>query len=153
MLSVPQTGLCVSLHCGWHTHVGMLPMTWHDEYGSSMAQSLRRHRSARMIDSIMNYPILSYDPFLLKREYGHLKFIQECALVQSEATTVALRLEPIQVLSVIGQRTREHSWINFKSPRFLILTVRLRLSALCGCFDRREKYPKSLRTWANPNRD
>jgi len=31
----------------------------------------------------------------------HLEFIQECALVQSEATTVALRLE-LKVLSVIG---------------------------------------------------
>jgi len=31
------------------------------------------------------------------------EIFQECALIQSEPTTVALRLEPIKVLSVIGQ--------------------------------------------------
>jgi len=51
-------------------------------------------------------------------KHRHLKFIQECALVQSEATLVALRLEPIEVLSVIGQRTKEHSWINSNCPQF-----------------------------------
>jgi len=40
---------------------------------------------------------------------GQLKFIQECALIQSEVTSVALRLEPLKVLSVIVQRTTEHS--------------------------------------------
>jgi len=36
------------------------------------------------------------------------KIFQECALVQSEATLV-WNLEPIKVLSVIGQGTKEHS--------------------------------------------
>jgi len=43
-----------------------------------------------------------------------LKFIQECALVQSEATLVALQLEPIKVLSVIGQRTKERTLNKFE---------------------------------------
>jgi len=38
-----------------------------------------------------------------------LKFIYECALIQSEVILVALQLKPIKVLSVIGQRTKEHS--------------------------------------------
>jgi len=33
-------------------------------------------------------------------------FIQECAFVQSEITMVALWLESMKVLSVIGQRTK-----------------------------------------------
>jgi len=36
------------------------------------------------------------------------EIFQECALIQSEPTTVALQLETIKVLSVIGQRTKEH---------------------------------------------
>jgi len=31
------------------------------------------------------------------------EIFQECALIQSETTMVALQLEPIKVLSVIGQ--------------------------------------------------
>jgi len=46
------------------------------------------------------------------------EIFQECALIQSEPTTVALQLETIKVLSVIGQRTKEHFWINFMCPRF-----------------------------------
>jgi len=49
---------------------------------------------------------------------GQLKLIQECALVQSEATLIVLRLEPIKVLFLIGRRTKEHSWINFNCPWF-----------------------------------
>jgi len=37
------------------------------------------------------------------------EIFQECAFIQSEPTTVALWLEPIKVLSVIGQRTKKHS--------------------------------------------
>jgi len=44
------------------------------------------------------------------------KIFQECALIQSRATLVALWVEPIKVLSMIGQRTSKHSWINFNCP-------------------------------------
>jgi len=43
------------------------------------------------------------------REPQQLKFIQEYTLVQSEAALVALWLEPIKMMSVIGQITKEHS--------------------------------------------
>jgi len=37
------------------------------------------------------------------------KIFQKCALIQSEVTSVALPLELIKVLYVIGQKTKEHS--------------------------------------------
>jgi len=41
---------------------------------------------------------------------------QKCASKQLQVTLVDLRLKPIQVLSVIGQRTKEHYWISFSCP-------------------------------------
>jgi len=57
------------------------------------------------------------------------KIFQECALIQSEATSVALRLEPIKVLSVIGQRT----FLNkFQVPVLLRLIFTVKAAKFLG---------------------
>jgi len=40
------------------------------------------------------------------------------SVMYTEATLVALWLKPIKVLSLIGQKTKEHFWIHFNCPWF-----------------------------------
>jgi len=62
--------------------------------------------------SSQNFPSVKHDWVIVRADEIYFRN----ALIQSKPTTVALRLEPIKVLSVIGQRKKEHSWKKFQVP-------------------------------------